>query len=222
MKRKLNLFFMVIILVLSFSSCQATDIVGNAAIDSFNEVLNAIPDSVTKDTITNGWSLTAPDGSIKFLWGPNDTDNTMFIFDSKPFIDAGLDVNKLLGENIDVDGDKIVINKLSGLMESLDEENGKAISYFKNIVRLSRSQINYHADMDHFGVSLYNGNVFEFAKDMTKNDKDIVFILNPQVFIDAGVDPEKVDGWVYDKIKAMESNGRTYEVYKFLKPFNLK
>ncbi len=39
---------------------------------------------------------------------------------------------------------------------------------------------------------LGNGNMFEWAKDMQKNDKDIVFVLNPQPFIDAGVDPAKV------------------------------
>ena len=47
---------------------------------------------------------------------------------------------------------------------------------------------------------------------MDKNDKDIVFVLNPQPFIKAGVDPNKIDGWIYAKVG---------EDYKLLKPFDL-
>ena len=64
--------------------------------------------------------------------------------------------------------------------------------------------------------------MFEWAKDMSKNDKDIVYVLNPQVFIDAGVDPQKVEGWVSAKVPIVDKDGKTVEVDKFLKPFNLK
>ena len=70
--------------------------------------------------------------------------------------------------------------------------------------------------------------MFEWAKNLSTNsatgenqDKDIVFVLNPEPLIAAGVDPEKVEGWVYAQV-AVEENGQTVEVYKFLKPFNLK
>jgi len=70
-------------------------------------------------------------------------------------------------------------------------------------------------------VDLANGNMFEWAKDMSKNDKDIVFVLNPQVFIDAGVDPAKVEGWVFAKVEKEDENGKKIQVDKFLKPFDL-
>jgi len=32
------------------------------------------------------------------------------------------------------------------------------------------------------------------------NDKDIVFVLNPEPLIAAGVDPKAVDGWVFARV----------------------
>jgi hypothetical protein len=77
-------------------------------------------------------------------------------------------------------------------------------------------------------VKLGDGNMFEWAKDMNTNgyddsvqDKDIVFVLNPETLASAGVDPEKVDGWAYAQIP-IEENGKTTEVWKLLKPFDLQ
>lgn len=46
------------------------------------------------------------------------------------------------------------------------------------IVEKSRDSIGYHAALDHYGIDLENGNMFEWAKDISTNDKDIVFVLN--------------------------------------------
>jgi hypothetical protein len=70
-------------------------------------------------------------------------------------------------------------------------------------------------------VNLGNGNLFEWAKDMSVNDKDIVFVLNPEPFIAAGVDPSRIEGWVFAKVTVDDPNGRPVQVDKFLKPFNL-
>jgi hypothetical protein len=76
--------------------------------------------------------------------------------------------------------------------------------------------------MDHYGISLGNGNMFEWAKDMTTNDKDIVFVLNPDPFITAGLDPNRVEGWVYAKVTVDDENGKPIQVDRLLKPFNLR
>jgi hypothetical protein len=81
--------------------------------------------------------------------------------------------------------------------------------------------IGYHGAADHFGVNLGGGNLFEWAKDMSKNDKDIVCVLNPQPFIDAGVDPAMVEGWLFAKVAVEDEKGRPVEVDKFLKPFDI-
>jgi hypothetical protein len=70
--------------------------------------------------------------------------------------------------------------------------------------------------------------MFEWAKDMVANgydnsvqDKDIVFVLNPEPLIAAGVDPEKVEGWACAQVP-IEENGKTIQVWKLLKSFDLK
>jgi hypothetical protein len=76
--------------------------------------------------------------------------------------------------------------------------------------------------MDHYGVSLGDGNLFEWAKDMNANDKDIVFVLNPEPFIAAGADPARVSGWVFDKVTVDDENGKPVQVDKLLKPFEIR
>ena len=43
-----------------------------------------------------------------------------------------------------------------------------------------------------------------------------------QMFIDAGVDPAKVSGWVFAKVKTEDKDKQPIEVDKFLKPFSIK
>jgi poly-D-alanine transfer protein DltD len=57
---------------------------------------------------------------------------------------------------------------------------------------------------------------------MKTNDKDIVFVLNPQPFIDAGVDPSALESWVFAKVETMDDSGKKIEVDKFLKPFDVE
>ena len=71
-------------------------------------------------------------------------------------------------------------------------------------------------------LPICNGNKFEWAKDLSANDKDIVFVLDPQVFTDAGVDVANVNGWIFAKVEVMDESGNKVEVEKLLKPFNLK
>jgi hypothetical protein len=63
--------------------------------------------------------------------------------------------------------------------------------------------------------------MFEWAKNLDTNDKDMVFVLNPSPFIAAGINPEKIEGWAFAKVTVDDENGKPIEVDKFLKPFNL-
>lgn len=224
MKRKRILILMFLIMTFVFASCRQLDVIGNKSITSFKEVLDAIPDKISANEVNGGWTLIAPDNSARFFWS-NDFSKSkiydvMIEFDVKPFIDAGLEIDKL-PEGM-VFGDKLVVGTdLSSENLTYDGEVTPLASYEK-IVELKRESIGYHTALDHFGVDLSGGNMFEWAKDLGTNDKDIVFVLNPKVFIDAGVDPEKVEGWIFAKVETMDANGKKVEVDKLLKPFNLK
>jgi hypothetical protein len=103
-----------------------------------------------------------------------------------------------------------------------------ALKAYEQIVGKYRDAINYHASLDHYGVLLGDGNLFEWAKDMKTNayddsvqDKDIVFVLNPEPLTAAGVAPDNVEGWAYAQVP-IDVNGKTEQVWKLLKPFDLQ
>ena len=47
-------------------------------------------------------------------------------------------------------------------------------------------------------------------------------MLDPKLLIDAGVDPAKVNGWIFAKVEVKDVSGKPIEVEKFLKPFDFK
>jgi len=207
------------------------DVVGKQSITSFETILNTIPDNVKEDEINGGWSLSAPDGSVRFIWAKDYSQSplhdVMLELDAAPFVSAGLDTDKLPDNYSAYDGMLMVGTKL-GTEKTVNEGEATPLAAYEQIVNKHRSFINYHMDMDHYGVKLGGDNMFEWAKNMETNtvknqnqDKDIVFALNPEPLIAAGVDPDKVEGWVYAPVSVMEG-AKTLEVYKFLKPFNLK
>lgn len=209
----------------------STDVVKSGSVAAFNKVLTAIPDQVTKDEKNSGWSLAAPDGSVRFIWSQDYSSSplhdVMLEFDAKPFLDAGLDTEKL-PENYAFYEDMLMVGQKLGNDKLIYEGEPTALAAYEQIADKYRPSLNYHAAMDHFGVKLGDGNMFEWAKNMEintatneKQDKDIVFVLNPQPLIAAGVDPEKVEGWTYGQVP-VEENGRMVNVYKLLKPFDLQ
>jgi hypothetical protein len=207
------------------------DVIGKGSEKSFEAILNILPDAIKADETNAGWSLEAPDKSVRFIWSEDykksPVYDVMLEFDAKPFIDAGLDESKLPDRYIRDDESLIIGSKLS--KEGQSSDNGaNAISAYEQIEVYNPSIINYHSAMDHYGLKLGDGNMFEWAQNMETNtitnkdqDKDIVFVLNPEPLLAAGVDPQKVDGWVYATVPVMD-HGKTVEVYKFLKPFNIK
>ncbi|MDR3244767.1 MAG: hypothetical protein LBT79_08485 [Elusimicrobiota bacterium] len=202
------------------------DVVGQASIASFNAILQVIPDKVDSDDADFAWVLNAPDKSAKFIWGKDYSGSSPYdiilVFDAKPFLDAGLDINKLPnGIFIDYGNGQLAVGVKLG--KDALKYNGAPtpLASYEHIVNLYRSIIGYHAALDHYGITIGDGNLFEWAKDINANDKDIVFVLNPEPFIAAGVNPNKVKGWLFAKVP-IDINGKPVEVDKFLKPFNLK
>lgn len=196
---------------------------GKEAVTSFDKVLNTEEISITADEVNKGWSLEAPDSSVRFIWSEDYSSSpfydVMLEIDAKPFLDAGLDPEKLPENYVLYDG-KLIIGVKYGENNFTYAEGSTPLSAFENLEKYYRSEIGYHASMGHYNVSLGDGNLFEWAQDMTTNDKDIVFAMNPVPLIDAGVDPEQVDGWSYAEVPV--GHGKSSEtVWKFLKPFDL-
>jgi hypothetical protein len=235
---------------------KGLDVVGQQSITSFDEVLKTIPDKVTADELNVGWALSAPDDSARFIWSEDYSKaplhDVMLEFDAQPFLDAGLNPDQLPDNYAFYEGDTEVYympnnydtyegDTMGGMgskmlmvgtklgNDKLTYKDGPtALFAYEQIVNKYRDSINYHTSLDHYGVKLGDGNMFEWAKDMKTNgydnsnqDKDIVFVLNPEPLAAAGVAPEKVEGWAYAQVQ-VEENGKTEQVWKLLKPFDLK
>jgi hypothetical protein len=213
-----------VLFALAAFSCGKLDVVGTDSVKSFEKVLNRIPQSVTPDAANGGWSLAAPDASARFIWSRNYAESplhdVMIEFDAAPFIAAGLDPAKL-PENLVYYEDKIMAGTKLGTEQLKYSGEASPLAAYEQIVKLKRNSIGYHGALDHYGVNLGNGNLFEWAKDMSTNDKDMVFVLNPDPFLNAGVDPNGIDGWLFDKVTVDDENGKPIQVDKLLKPFDL-
>ncbi len=223
MKNRIKTIILFLGAMITLSACAQTDVVGKTAKTSFANVLKAMPDQLEEDEMNGGWSLSAPDQSARFIWSKDYSKSpihdVMIEFDAAPFIEAGLDVSKLEEGFFE---DKIMLGTKLGNDELKYNGEATADSSFNKIVELYRESIGYHEVLDHYGVDLGDGNKFEWAKDMNTNDKDIVFVVDPEIFIEAGVDPEKVEGWAYASVETKDDKGKTIEVKKFLKPFNVQ
>jgi hypothetical protein len=212
------------LLILMAVSCGKLDVVGTESVKSFNAILDKAPQEISTDEMTGGWALFSPDGTTKFIWSKNYAESplhdVMIVFEAQPFIDAGLDINRL-PENFTVFEGMIMVGTKLG--QEVLKYTGEAtpLTSYEQIVKLKRGAIGYHGALDHYGVNLGDGNLFEWAKDMGTNDKDIVFVLNPEPLIAAGLDPSRIDGWVFAKVTVDDANGKPVEVDKILKPFNL-
>lgn len=203
------------------------DVVGSDSAAAFGRVLEAAPALVAPDEESGGWSLAAPDGSARFSWGRSSggSDPELLLeADAAPFLSAGLEAG-LLPEGYALRDGKLLL----GTALSAPASSGAAtpLAAYEALVKDARGSIGYHSALDHYNISLGGGNLLEWARSLDKNsvtgeaqDKDLVFVLNPEPLIAAGVDPEQVAGWIYAPV-TMEMGGKVAEVYKFLKPFNL-
>ncbi len=232
-----------LVVAISLTACSGIkklDVVGQQSITSFDEVLKTIPDKVKADETNVGWAISAPDDSVRFIWSEDYSKSpmhdVMLELDAQPFLTAGLNPDKLPDNYIFYEGDEmggmgskmLMVGKKLGKDELTYKGESTALAAYEQIVNKYRDSINYHTTLDHYGVKLGDGNMFEWAKDMKTNeydnsnqDKDIVFVLNPDPLVAAGVEPEKVEGWVYAQVP-IEENGKITQVWKFLKPFDLK
>lgn len=231
MRKKILVLSLLAVMIFTLAACSQTDVVGKQSAVSFGEVLKAIPDNVNADETNVGWSLAAPDDTVRFIWSEDYSksplNDVMLEMNAKPFVDAGLDSGKL-PDTYAVYNDMLMVGVKLGNDKLSYNGNPTPLAAYEQIVSRYRSLVNYHTNLDHFGVKLGDGNMFEWAKDMNENgttkenqDKDIVFVLNPEPLIAAGVDPEKVEGWVYAQVP-VDEKGKTIQVWKFLKPFDIK
>jgi hypothetical protein len=220
----------------AIAGCSSTDVVAKVANSSFKAVAESSADRVTWSEEDQSWVLSSPAGdTVAFSsdfarnnsGGSVDSDkpDVEFSFDAAPFVAAGLDIAKLPkveGIKYELEDGRFMYHFELGSDKFAPDAKKSLEATFAEIVRTQRSRIGYHEKLDHYGIKLGGGNMLEWAKDMAKNDKDLVFVLDPAPFMAAGVDPAKIQGWSFAKVETRDDAGKAVVVDKLLKPFNLK
>ncbi len=198
------------------------DIIGRWSVPAFEAALKAMQDNVVEEPLYGGWAINASDSSVKFIFrsttAVKEGYDLTFVIDAAPFIAAGADMEEIPGAS--ATDRKIYLgtdlkDNGTGVMAS-----GPAEAY-EAILRSNRTGIKYHAEMEHFGISLGGGNMFEWAKDLVSNEKDIVFVLNPEPFREAGTELSSIEGWTLAKIAVMDEKGRMLSVERLVKAIDL-
>ncbi len=218
------------------SGCDATDVVGKAAVRSFEAAVAASGSRAAWSDGTGMWTLSSVEGDeVSFAadfsrnngtGGPADLSrpDAEFSLDAAPFLAAGLDALKL-PRTADYayaaeDGRLRVRFELGSAASGADAKASFAAT-MSALARTARARVGYHQKLDHFGVKLGGGNMFEWAKDLSTNDKDLVWVLDPAPFAAAGADPTRIDGWLFAKVESMDATGKPVFEDKLLRPFNL-
>ncbi len=197
------------------------------AVTSFDTLLKSIPDKVAFDSAKGGWSIDGLDGKEKIILSKDFSSSKPDIaveFDAEPFVKAGLDVTKLPVDKYSYDKStgKITMPYEYGQDKFQADTEKSALETLKQIVKTHRDIIGYHEEGDHYMITLGNGNSFAWAKDLSTNPKDIVFILDPKPLIDAGVDTSKIKEWAFAKLPVTDKEGKSVFLDKFLKAFAVK
>lgn len=202
---------------LLLAGCADTDVVLKYAPGSFRKIVDTYPDLVTDNTREYHYYNFTVDGETTLkisndfsLTGANDL---MIETPLKPFTDAGLDAAKLTGGFM-VDGDMLYLTVDDG--NGTGKKNTVTDSLFE-AVTASRANLTYHQKLDHYGIKLTQGK-FEWAKDYTKNDKDIVFVIYAKPLIDLGVNVNTIKGWSFMTVE--NPDGTSTDVV--VKPYDLK
>lgn len=222
--RAIVLMILILTSVTLLAGCQETDVIAKGAVSSFEALIESKTLNVEFSETENTWTLFSPENeAFTFSTKPENNDFDLIMsLELNPFIDAGLITEKLPEYFIaDEEQNRLMIYSNLGDL-SYDGNKVKTITgVFSEITSKYRDKVGYHLAMDHYNITLGNGNGLEWAKDMNSNDKDIVFVLHAQTLIDAGVNPEAVEGWKFAAVEMMDDNGKVFFMDKLLKPFEL-
>jgi hypothetical protein len=225
------------LIVLGLSGCGSTDVVAKVANSSFKAVIEASKDRVSYSDEDGSWVLASPAGDQALfatdfsangasgMGADMDKPDVEFSFDAAPFLAAGLDPSKLVapdGVKYEIEEGRFMLHFELGPDKFAADARKSLEATASEIVRTQRQRIGYHEKLDHYGIKLGGGNMLEWAKDLAKNDKDIVWVLEPAPLVAAGVDPAKVAGWAFAKVESKDAKGKSVFEDKFLRPFDLR
>lgn len=218
MKKVMTAVIVTIILAsVILAGCADTDVVLKYSPGSLDAITKAFPNIAGEADMETHYAPLTIDKETALIvshdYSKTGKDDILIETPLKPFTDAGLDTSKL-GEGYKVQNDKFYLTSDYGNGTGL--KNNIRDSLFE-AVKSDRKVLTYHQTLDHYGIKLTQGK-FEWAKNYTKNDKDIVFVIAAKPLADIGVDVGNIQGWTFLTMK--DESGNDTDV--LVKPYDLK
>jgi len=216
MKKIVSIVIALALVAALLAGCAATDVILNYSPSSLDQIVEKFPNLVTDNTLSDGYFYLSVDGET-MLKISNDfslsAEDVAIQTPLQPFVDAGLDP-AALGTGYRTDGTSLFL--VADFGAGSGKQSTVTAALFES-AKANRSALTYHADLDHYGITLPAGK-FEWAKDEVANDKDIVFVIAAQPLADLGVDVQNIEGWVFMTMK--DDAGQDFDV--LLKPYSLE
>ncbi len=205
-----------ILILLTFLGLQfggALDVVAREGKISFGEVAGLYPSDISKDAV-KGFRLNSRLGDLFGLryiptmegdFATTGMEGFMEV-DGKEFLRAGLDPERLMSKVVSYSPENgtLLIRRTLKDIPRKDFRKGTAsdmTGLMKLVLDSNRKVLGYHMDLEHFGFNFGEGFTFEWAKDEEKNDKDLVWVLNAEPLIAAGLNVDSLETWIFLKDK---------------------
>lgn len=221
------------VIVLSLAACGNKDVEENITekgINAFNEIVETYPDKKGFHDAMQHWGFEVESGE-KFEWSndmsANKADFAMVV-QAEPLINAGLDVEKL-DKNVwlfeEAGKDSMGMEQPALLILPYDISDTKTTSTesdesMQALLAADNDNLIYHEDQQHYVLNLGGTNEVIWTEELGLNDSDMVFVLDAESLIAAGLDIDKLEGsgWVFkeasDKDKTPDQIIKTYSLKK--------
>ena len=214
--RKLSLAFSFLLVLALLTGCASLDVILRDSPASLNQILAQTPALVADATSDDPYFSLSVDSETALRVSRDysrSTEDIVLQTPLKPFTDAGLNV-AALDAGLRADGASLYFAADFGA--GTGERTTFTDALFER-VSADRAALSFHAALDHFGIQFPAGK-FEWAKDESSNDKDIVFVLFAQPLEALGVDVHNIEGWVF--MTMQDDAGNDLDV--LLKPYSLE
>lgn len=235
-KRKIALILIFSALAVSFAGCGRTQTGSQEADNSlaaFNAIVKAYPENKGFHSALQHWGFKLPTEE-KFEWikdmSANKADLAMVML-ADPLINAGLNVNKLdknewLYEPAGKDEMGAVLpNRLIKPYNVSDKKQVSSGSEdsMRRILKADNSIIKYHREQNHYRLIMGEGNEVQWTEKLGLNDADMIFVLDAEPLIKAGLDVNKLDGSGWEFRPESEDNmGMGSNPDQIVKVFDIK
>ncbi|MDF2556932.1 MAG: hypothetical protein K0R71_760 [Bacillales bacterium] len=234
--KKYVLILVSISLLLILSACSSSKTgskQSDDALEAFIKIVKSDPSKKGFHAPLKHWGFKLDDD--KFEWTKDTSANKIdfaMVMSAKPFLDAGLDPKKLNDSNYvfkpkgiesGMKTPDLLIHPFN-LNDKKQTAQGSKDS-FRRLLKEDINLVKYHKGMKHYRLLLNDGFEVQWTEKLGLTNADMVFIIEANPLIDAGLDTSKLDGtgWIFKKAEKDEMGNhpnRLVKIYDLKKSSN--